>query len=662
MACSQDIDRVPRKTWKRTDIRESLHDVVEAFEDEVEQLLEERQEYAEGCIEQVYGVKLPLEDALSSLVVKCIKAGGERVLAQSRQSHVYFDAVEKSVTPLSAEDAKPVRQAMQILLEVMDEDRRNGGHSERALWPVYQACENAVLVAEECLEKYGPKIVEVATSPPVDPTKAAYVVVEGYGCEALSLSGVVAALVIQYLLDTTHCLHFANTCLRVSQKQIAQIKETSDDAIGSYMQHMSRELQFLLKILRGGISSAGCSLVDYYYTQKQKMQADSPPWQSPPIPIDGSSGPKMYSGMFDGADAFLSVRQLLVLSTALQEVSDQSQTTHVAAADFVQCVVEMALNEGFPSAWTQPDKVRAIAHTFSTWGSSGGVVHWRKVLHSAMYAILPRPPSAVQLINMIESLAPVADSSVPASVASLPENFKFWFESESSTSTQQQANPPAPPNYPLQSWGAGGEARELYLTMFSSPNTGAIHVESLMLLLCCWYDAFALVFFLFGGGGGGSCRSLDVVCFLLYSLLISQVTDTPTKRLTSATSYPILVRACREDNAAGEAVDILGEIETHAGLGLARACLMTSAFHGSLCAAKRGMKRILDVHGDVFETSQIHSKPFDAPDRLLSEHFGIPATAMAALLGSEVDPETVLSLQKFVTNTNVSECLGALVS
>ncbi len=111
-----------------------------------------------------------------------------------------------------------------------------------------------------------------------------------------------------------------------------------------------------------------------------------------------------------------------------------------------------------------------------------------------------------------------------------------------------------------------------------------------------------------------------------------------------------------------EAVDVLGEIETHAGLGLARACIMISAFHGSLCAAKRSMKRILDVHGDVFEASQINSKPFDAPDRLLSEHFGIPTTALEALLGSEVDPETVLSLQKFVTTTNVSECLGTLVS
>jgi hypothetical protein len=70
--------------------------------------------------------------------------------------------------------------------------------------------------------------------------------VESYGCASLSLSGVVAALVVRYLLDTTHCLHFANTCLRVSQKQIAQMKDRSDDAVGSFVQHMSREVFFFL--------------------------------------------------------------------------------------------------------------------------------------------------------------------------------------------------------------------------------------------------------------------------------------------------------------------------------------------------------------------------------------------------------------------------------
>jgi hypothetical protein len=60
------------------------------------------------------------------------------------------------------------------------------------------------------------------------------------------------------------------------------------------------QLQFVVKALRDGISSAGCCLVDYYYTQKHKLQAGSPSWQPPSIPIDGSGGPKSHPGMFDG--------------------------------------------------------------------------------------------------------------------------------------------------------------------------------------------------------------------------------------------------------------------------------------------------------------------------------------------------------------------------
>jgi hypothetical protein len=58
VGCCQEIDHVPRAEWKRTDVHESLDDVVEEYEDEVERLLEVRQEDAEGSIERVFGVQV----------------------------------------------------------------------------------------------------------------------------------------------------------------------------------------------------------------------------------------------------------------------------------------------------------------------------------------------------------------------------------------------------------------------------------------------------------------------------------------------------------------------------------------------------------------------------------------------------------------------------
>jgi hypothetical protein len=248
---------------------------------------------------------------------------------------------------------------------------------------------------------------------------------------------------------------------------------------------------------------------------------------------------------------------------------------HIAADDFVRWVADIAENEGFPEAWTNTDALRSIATTFAARGGGGGAVQWRKVLHSAMYAILPRPPSTAELVSMLETLAPPEspDARAPRSAASLPDKFYFWFESDNA---QQQANPPAPPNanYPGQGWGAGGEARELYLTMFTTPDTGAVNVEKLMLLLCCWQDT-------------------------------------------------------QESKAAD---DILGVVETRASLGLARACLITSAFHSSMPAAKHGMKQILEVYGEVFETSQMHTRQFDSADRLVLRPSSRPSFRLPSFL------------------------------
>jgi len=602
VACSQEVDSVPRKDWKRTDIRESLLDVVEEYEDEVERLLEERQESAESAIEFVFGEQLPIEESLPSLVVKCIKAEGERVLAQSRQAHVYFAAIEKSVLALSEVDTNVVKSAISQLQETLEEERRNGGHSKAVLWSVYQACENAVLVGEECLDRYGPKLTELNDTG----AKSASMLVDTYGCPSLKLSGVVSGLLVQYLLDTTHCLHFANASLRVSQKQIFHIRDLSDDVIGSFVQHMSRELQFIVKTLREGIASAGCSLVDYFYTQKHKMQADSPPWVVPSIPVCGSR-PKSRQGMFDGDDSFLSVRQLLVLSTALQMLNQSS--SHVSSDEFVKCVAEVAENESFPAAWVNEDALRHVAKVFSVYGSSpsGGNVQWKKVLHSAMHAILPRPPSAAQLMNMLDSLSSATNESLFSNVESLPDNFHFWFESENST--QAQVHLPVPPSssYPGQGWGAGGEARELYTTMFSTPDTGAVNIEKLMLLLCCW-----------------------------------------------------------PDTQDGEATDMLAAIETRSNLGLARACLVGSAFHDSMLSARNSMRQILDLYGDVFETTEMHTKQFDSAARIMAEKYGLHSAveAVNCVLGDEVDPTVVSKWTesgenaKVITHSAIMHFLG----